>query len=151
MVKLQYLQDAVSAFSDRKINVTSKGRPYLGAPLDSDPYITNFAKSKVENWVSIISTLTDIANSQPHAAYSLSNQWLYLCRTTPNMSHLLDALEVTIRQKLLPSLTGHFSPSETELTLFSLPTMLGRLYLISPITLSHEYNASQSILGLSLV
>ena len=70
VVKPQYLQDAVSAFSDTKVNITFEGRPYLTSLLGSDPYITNFVQSKVENWISILSTLTDITNSQPHTTYS---------------------------------------------------------------------------------
>ena len=68
VVTPQYFQDAVSAFSDTEVVITSEGRPFLGSPLSSDPYITNFVQSKVENWISILSALTDIANSQPQAA-----------------------------------------------------------------------------------
>ena len=49
----------------------------------------------VDTLRTIIPSLTEIASSQPHAAYStfihcLSNLQLFLCRTTPNIDHLLE-------------------------------------------------------------
>ncbi len=84
---------ATNIFAGSGVNVTPEGRPYLGAAIDSREYIVEYVNTKVQLWSSSINTLSNIAKSQPHAAYSaitrgLLSKWTYL-RVVPNMSHLL--------------------------------------------------------------
>ena len=137
-------------FKDSSINITTEGRPYLGAPLGTLSFIHDFVSTKVEHWRSVLSLLSDISSSSPHAAYAafthgISNLWLFLCRTTPNICHLLEPLEDLIRSKLIPSLTGRTAPNDLERKLVALPVRLGGLQLISPITLHQEFEASQRL------
>ena len=105
-----------------------------------------FAESKVACWSSLVTNLADIATTQPHAAYSalnhgLSSKWTYMCRTTPNMSHLLTPLEDVLRKNLIPSLTGNPPPNDTERTLFALPAREGGLGIRIPSKqATYEYN-----------
>ena len=150
MVKECYESVARDIFSDTNVHITTTGRPYLGAPLGSDQYVTEFIQSKVETWKSIVLALSEIAFCQPHVAYSafthgVSHLWEFLCRTTPNIAHLLEPLEQIICAKFIPALTGRDSPSPIERRLLSLPTRLGGLNIISPSSLSREYDASLSI------
>ena len=90
-----------STFAGTGVNVTSDGRPYLGAAVGSANYVENYVKSKVSSWLSSLYNLTNIAKTQPHAAYSalthgLSSKWTYLCRTVPNISDLLKPLDDTL-------------------------------------------------------
>jgi len=85
-------------FSSTDVNVTTAGRPYLGAVIGSATYIQEFVDDKVAGWSKEIIQLAKFAQVQQHAAYvafthGLSSHWLYVCRTMPNISRLLQPLE----------------------------------------------------------
>ena len=127
----------LSTFAGTGVNVTSDGRPYLGAAVGSTEYIENYVESMVSSWQSSLCNLTTIAKTQPHAVYSalthgLSSKWTYLCRTVPNISNLLKPLDDTLRTKLIPALTGKPPPSDLECALFALPARLGGLGITIP-------------------
>ena len=101
----------ISIFAGTGVNITSEGRPYLGVAVGSAQYIENYMKSKVSSWQSSVCNLAIVATTQPHAAYSalthgLSSKWTYLCRTVPNISHLLRPLDDALQTNLIPALTG---------------------------------------------
>ena len=127
----------VSTFAGTGVNVTSEGRPYLGAAVGSAEYVENYVKSKVSSWESSVCNLATIATTQPHAAYSalthsLSSKWTYLCRTVPNISHLLKPLDDALQTKLIPALTGRPPPNDLECALFALPARMGGLGITIP-------------------
>ena len=37
-------------FDDTQVNITSKGRPYLGAAMGSKEFVTEMIASKIESW-----------------------------------------------------------------------------------------------------
>ena len=123
----------------------------LGAAIDTESYIEEFVTKKVQGWVEEIERLASFADSQPHAAYSslthgLSSKWSYICRTTSNISHLLQLLETVIRTKLLPKLTGREPPSDQERDLLGLPARLGGLGFRNPVDVADdEYHASKEV------
>ena len=53
--------DAVSIFTNTGVSVTPNGRPYLGAAIGSQEYVTGQVKSKVNEWISNIQCLATIA------------------------------------------------------------------------------------------
>ena len=70
--------------------MTSGGRPYLGAAIGSQEYVTGQVESKVNEWISNMQCLAKIAVTQPHAAFSalthgLMSKWTYLSRTIPDI------------------------------------------------------------------
>ena len=137
ITKDQYLHNAANIFADSGVNITSHGRPYLGAPLGPPEFVEEYFSSKVEEWTSSITVLSEIAVSQPHAAYSalthgLSSKWSYLSRVTPDISHLLDPLDIALKTKLLPALTGRPTPNDQECALFALPARHGGLGIRIP-------------------
>ena len=74
--------------------------------IGSNAYVQEFVRDKVVGWSAEITRLAKFAQVQPHAAYSalthgLSSHWLYLCRTTPNISEVLQPLEDKIRLVLI--------------------------------------------------
>ena len=60
----------ISTFTGTGVNVTSDGRPYLGAAVGSRKFVEKHVESKVNSWLSCVCNLTTIAKTQPHAAYS---------------------------------------------------------------------------------
>ena len=128
---------AAAAFADAGVKVTSEGRPYLGVALGTDEYMQAFVSDKVKQWVSELEQLAKIACSQPHAAYAafthgMTSKWTYFTRTMPNIASNLLPLELTIRTKLIPALTGRPPPNDLERDLLSLPARFGGIALINP-------------------
>ena len=98
---------------------------------------------KVKEWTQDIMNLSNIASSQPHAAYTayihgLSSRWSYLMRTVPDIADLLQPLEDAIHQHYIPSLTGRPPCSSVERDLLALPTRLGGLGLSNPTTIASD-------------
>jgi hypothetical protein len=147
IVKEELEDEARSLFSDFDINITTEGRPYLGSPIGTESFIHSYVKSKVDTWLTIINTLSEVALPSPHAAYAafthgISSLWTFLCRTTPDICHLLEPLELLIRSKLIPTLTGQTPPNDLTRRLLALPSRLGGINFSSPTSLEHEYGFS---------
>ena len=111
-------------FQDTGISVTSQGRPYLGSPLGCASYCGEFVSSKVQVWKSALVQLFEIAVVQPHAAYAahthgLSQLWVFLCHTTPDVQHLSSPLGEVIIHQFVPSLIGCPVPGCVVLFVFS--------------------------------
>ena len=51
VVKECYLDHVKSLFADTCVNVTSDGRPHLGAAIGSAAYITQYVSGKITTWV----------------------------------------------------------------------------------------------------
>ena len=101
------------------INITTEGKRHLGAVIGSRSYTEEYVAGKVEKWSEEIKKLANIAQTQPHAAYSLythglSSRWSFLSRTIPDIADLLKPLEETIQQHLIPALTGRPPCSREE-------------------------------------
>ena len=151
VVKQEHEQEASRVFADSGINITTKGRPYIGAAVGTEEYVTEYVSSKVSEWKSSISTLSEIAKSQPHAAFSalthgLLSKWTYLSRVQPHIHHLLLPLDNALRTELLPSLTSRPLPNDSECALFDLPARLGGLGVRLPSRhAEREHQSSQLI------
>ena len=135
--------------------ITSAGRPYLGAPIGSPDYITDFTRNRVSQWVQGLSQLSSIAVTQPHAAYAVlvhgfSSKWNYYLRTNPNINDQLPPLELAIRQQFLSTMIPH-PPSDLERELFSLPVSLGGLGICDPYQASGEHYSFSRELSRPLV
>ena len=70
VTKEGFHDDAVSIFAKTGVSVTPNGRPYLGAAIGSQEYVTGQVKSKVNERISNIQCLATKAVTQPHAAFS---------------------------------------------------------------------------------
>ena len=148
IVKLEHLTRAQKLFADTNIQITARGQRHLGAVLGSREFTEEYVADKVQSWVSEVSALAEIANSHPHAAYSvfthgLIGRWVYLMRTVRDISSFLKPLEDAIRLQLLPSISGHPGCSADEWDLLSLPCRFGGLGLINPTKVSDsQFDAS---------
>ena len=138
-------------FKGSNVQITSEGNRHLGAAIGSTSFIRSYVTEKVKNWVDEVHLLSEIASSQPHAAYcalthSLLSKWTYLQRTIPGISHLFLPLENAIRHQLLPNITGKDAFSDKERELFALPTRLGGLGITNLTTSADDcYNNSKKI------
>ena len=129
-MKPEHLSTAQVIFADSNIQITARGQRHLGAALGTKDFTEEYVASKVESWTAEVSALAGIASSRPHAAYcafthGMMGRWVYLMRTIPNISSLLQPLEDAIRLKLFPSITGHVACATGERELFSLPCRFG--------------------------
>ena len=151
ITKEQHLSQARELFQDAEVNITSQGRPYLGAALGSEEFSDQFVKEKVKEWQEELILLANIATSQPHATFAafihgFVHKFTYLSRTTPIKDPLLQPLEDIIKSQLIPAWTGRAPPNDLERELFALPAHLGGLGIINPASRSSkEFQASVSI------
>ena len=111
VTKVKHLATATASFADTGVQVTSEGRPYLGAAFGTEEFETSHVKEKVAKGMKELDSLVTIALSQPHAAHAafthgLSSKWSYLRCTIQGIGTLLQLLETIIRSKLVPALTG---------------------------------------------
>ena len=57
-------------FKDSSINISTEGRPCLGAPIGTATFINEFVSAKMEYWRSVFSILSDKSSSSLHTAYA---------------------------------------------------------------------------------
>ena len=151
VTKETFLSEAKAAFAGTRVNITNHGRPYLGAAIGTNDFVSTYVKTKVKEWISYIDQLALIAKTQPHAAFSalthgLSSKWTYLSRTIPDIYDLLLPLDNAIRSKLIPELTGRPPPNDLEFNLFSIPARLGGLGINIPSkTADKEFTSSLQV------
>ena len=122
-------EEARAVFGATAINITTERYKHLGAALGSRSYFEEYVVEKVENWVSQVIKLAEFAVSQPQASYAaftfgLRHRWTYFLRTPPDIADLLEPLERTISDVLIPALLKH-QVAETELDLLTLPVRMG--------------------------
>ena len=94
------------------INITTEGYKHLGAALGSSSYSEEYVGEKVEDWVGQVTKLAEFAVSQSQASYAaftcaLRHRWTYFLRTFPDIADLLEPLERTISDVLIPALLEH--------------------------------------------
>ena len=131
------MEKASAIFADSCVNITTDGRPHFVAAIGSQEFIKDYVRSKVRVWSSLVSTLNEIAKSQPNAAFSalthgLQSKWTYLSRVIPNIGDELSPLDDVLRSKLHPALTGRSPPNDLEYALFALPARLRGLGIRIP-------------------
>ena len=139
---------AQQLFGDLGIKITTSNR-LLGGVIGDLSGCNAFVSDKVQGWIALIHTLSDIAVTQPQAAYSaytksLQNEWTFLQRVTPDCQSLFLDLESAISKSFIPALFGQ-ECSTIDRSLFSLPLRLGGLNIRNPVTTaSAHYTASRS-------
>ena len=130
IVKSHCKTQADSIFADTKINITTEGRKYLGGYIGTSTSRDSYIKTLIQGRINQVENLTQIAYTEPQAAYSafvagFQHKLTYHIRTIPEMSNLLAPLDQIINDKFIPAITnGHHCSSE-ERILLSLPVRLG--------------------------
>ena len=119
VVKPKYVAAAGRSFAGTCITVTTDGQRHLGTAIGPREYTTTYVTSKIKGWCDEIKRLSEIADIYPHAAYAafthgLFGHWSYIMRTIPDIQDLLQPLEDTIHQHLIPALFGRPPCSSVE-------------------------------------
>ena len=73
------LERARDIFQDSQINITSKGRLYLGAAVRSEEFTNSFVTEKVQQWREELARLAAIAKSHATRGIHSLHTWLYIC------------------------------------------------------------------------
>ena len=113
----------------------------LGAACGKRPFVEGYVADKIKEWDEEIMTLSKIAESYPHTAYTalscvIIGKWQYLMRTVCDVGEMFQVLENRIANNFIPTLTGREPCSNEERLLLSLPTRHSGLNLPNPVDLA---------------
>ena len=119
-------------FTDTNINITTDGRKYLKAVVESDTYKVKYVEDLVDDWNIEFKLLSTIAENRPQAAIlalvsEFRRKLNYFLRTIPEISHHLVSLKEILCNRFIPGITDGHICSDTERKLLSLPTRFGGL------------------------
>ncbi len=149
LTKPEHRMKAQRLFSDTGISIRSDGCRYLGGAVGEKEFCRSYMASMAEKWCRELRTLSEIAETQPHAAYAvftkgLSTRWKYHIRSTECPPEAFVTLDNLINTALLPAFTGReFTQAQAERTLLSLPARLGGLAIpVLTNIVTEEYRAS---------
>jgi len=128
IVKEDKLDEAKVTFANTDVNITTSGKKHLGAVIGHLDYKVDFVSKLVTEWIHQIKQLSEIALSEPHAAYTaftscIRHKYTHYLRTIPAISSLLEPLESAIMNFLIPALTNGRSVTSDERILLSLPEL----------------------------
>ena len=112
VIKPEHLALAQHICDGTGIQITSAGRPYLGAPLGSHDFIADYTRTQVSQWVQGLSQLSSVTVTQPHAAnavliHGFSSKWNYYLRINPIPDDQISTLEHAIHHKFLSAIVSH--------------------------------------------
>ncbi len=146
---------AGTMFQGTGISISAEGRKYLGGVIGTSSFQKQLIGKKITEWVEEVKTLSTIAKTEPHAAFSafthgLSSKWNYFLRVTDfeslEATEQLQPLEDAVRTLFIPALTGHSPPGDLIRELLTLPPNLGGTGLINPLRVSaDQYDTSKRI------
>ena len=106
-------------------------------------------------WVAAVQRISQMAHSQPHAAYAafthcLQRQWTFISRSMPGVAELLKPLEDEIRLSFIPALLRR-NVSDGDRELLSLPARYGGMGILNPTAESDLAHANSMQISQPLV
>jgi len=147
VVDNKFVPEATAIFGHLGIKIVTS-HCFLGGFIGDSDSSMKFVTEKVQKLVSSVRNLSEIAVSQPQAAYAAMTksqqcEWIYLQCVLPNCATFFAPLEHTILTRFLPALFG-CEVSQLEQQMFSLPVHWGGLGLSMPsVSASLNFSASQ--------
>ena len=104
-------QLAYDIFDGTQIKITLTGERHLGALIDGQEYIDEYANNKVQKWVKDVEELATITEDEPRIGHSACTKALcmrlcFLQRAIPNTGKYFVPHEDAIRKKLIPAIIG---------------------------------------------
>ena len=114
-------------------------------------YKKKYVTALVDDWKQQLKILAKIAKTEPQAAYSafvggFKGKLTYFMRTIPELDEFLKPIKDTIRNELIPALTGGHICSDNERKLLSLPSRYGGLGIpIFTLCAQQEYVNSRKV------
>ena len=94
IVKNESKEKADKVFEETGVKITATGMRHLGAVIGSITYKEEYMNEKINIWLQELQMLTNIAKSEPQAAFSYfiagyKHKFNYFMRTVPNISSLM--------------------------------------------------------------
>ena len=79
-------EQAEQVFEKTNINITSEGRPYLGAAIGGQNFTNDYLRDKLEEWSNELSSLEAAAKTEPHLTIIalfkvIESRWNFKMRT----------------------------------------------------------------------
>ena len=133
LVKPSLEHAAQELFAGTGVRIVTDGCIYLGGALGSERFLHTFVSGKVDKWVRQVEHLSELATTQPHAAYtvlvrSIISRWRYCLRAVNCSPDLFTRLDDAINNSLLPAIAGVSLSSDDPLRqLMGLPCRRGGL------------------------
>ena len=132
VVKDEEYNSATEIFQGTGVNITTSGRKYLGGFIGKVDERRKYVKTIIDDWIEKIKLLSNIAKSEPQAAYAafvsgFKHKFTYHIRVIPDISDLLKYVDDIIDTQFIPAITdGHYC-SPDERLLLALPVKMGDL------------------------
>ena len=132
VVKEEKHDEALEIFAGTGIKVTTEGRKYLGGFVGTKQGAEDYVQELRDEWIEQLEVLTDIAKSEPQAAYAgftagFQHKMTYFIRTIPDLAEILKPLDDFINDKFIPAITEGHVLSAADRKLLSLPVRYGGL------------------------
>ena len=115
------------------VKITKDGKRHLGAVIGSPQYKDEYCEKMVDGWMNELENLTEVAKSQPQAAYialtkAYKSKFTYFMRTINGFEKYVNPIDSLLNEKFLPTIFDSDSPFEKPLSdLFTLSPKLGGL------------------------
>ena len=125
------------------------GHRFLGGFVGSSELRNEYVKTKIDTWIKSIGILSEVAVSQPQAAYTALSQsvqfeWSFLSTVISNCDFVFESIVDEINKHFWPSVFGS-NVSELEKSLFALPIKMGGLGVRNPVDqASRAFQCSRS-------
>ena len=152
-MKEKYQSKAKQIFQGSKITITTEGHRYLGSVIGSKTFKKSYIKELVSKWCEELTKLSEIAKTQPQAAYAVftsgyKHKFSYFMQTINCISNFVSPVENIIKEKMIPALFDGFPVSEEFRKLLALPCKLGGMSIIDPTeNANDEYNNSKELIS----
>ena len=130
LVKPEQEEEAYNMFAGTGIRIVTGATKYLGSYIGESDAVAEHVRRRVGEWIAELKALSDVARTEPHAAYAalthgLRGRWTYLLRTVPFPADCLSQMDDMMRTVLIPAVTGREAFSDNEWAVLQLPTRLG--------------------------
>ena len=135
--KREYQDKAKQIFQSSKITITTEGHRHLGSVMGSKTFKESYIKELVSKWCEELTKLSEIAMTQPQAAYAAFTsgykyKFSYFMRTINCISYFKSPVEKIIKEKLITALFDGFPIWEEFTKLLDVPWKLGGMGVIDP-------------------
>ena len=139
IIKTEVEEKSKTIFQGSGVQITTEGKRHLGASLGSTKYKEEYLSSKVDEWIAQLRILSQIARTQPQAAYSafitgFRHKISFYMRTISGVSTQLKPLDEVEQSEFISVITGGVFCNEMERKLIVLPPKLGVLGIFAEIS-----------------
>ena len=107
IVKSDVLADEAKRVFGDEVNITTEGQRHLGAVIGSLEFKDQYCREKVLGWKGELEALSEIARSQPHAAYTVFSKGY----TSKSFEDYVDPIQEAIDDLLLSNYSVKRNPS----------------------------------------